>query len=87
MCGMIEPFDSFVIPEGTTVIVPPYVILRDPRYFSPDPEKFWPFSTGPANCARKNHALLELRMVLAYMKQVFEVLWLKGTTNVGGWTT
>ncbi|KAJ7267492.1 high nitrogen upregulated cytochrome P450 monooxygenase 2 [Mycena rebaudengoi] len=30
------------IPEGTAVYVPPYVIQRDPRYFSPDPNRFWP---------------------------------------------
>lgn len=30
------------IPEGTAVQVPPYVLQRDPRYFSPYPDKFWP---------------------------------------------
>ncbi|KAF8968763.1 high nitrogen upregulated cytochrome P450 monooxygenase 2 [Flammula alnicola] len=30
------------IPEGTAVLVPPYVLHRNPRYFSPDPERFWP---------------------------------------------
>ena len=31
-----------IITEGTAVQVPPYVIHRDPRYFSPNPDKFWP---------------------------------------------
>ncbi|KAF8153965.1 cytochrome P450 [Crassisporium funariophilum] len=30
------------ITEGTAVQVPPYVLHRDPRYFSPNPDKFWP---------------------------------------------
>ncbi|GJJ06922.1 hypothetical protein Clacol_001118 [Clathrus columnatus] len=30
------------IPEGTAVVVPPYAMHRDPRNFSPDPERFWP---------------------------------------------
>jgi cytochrome P450 len=33
---------SFVIPEGTAVNVPPYTMHRDPRYFSPDPDRFMP---------------------------------------------
>ncbi|KAH8115860.1 high nitrogen upregulated cytochrome P450 monooxygenase 2 [Phellopilus nigrolimitatus] len=28
--------------EGTAVNIPPYVLHRDPRYFSPATEKFWP---------------------------------------------
>ena len=31
-----------IITEGTAVKVPPYVIHRDPRYFYPNPDKFWP---------------------------------------------
>ncbi|THH05653.1 hypothetical protein EW145_g4639 [Phellinidium pouzarii] len=30
------------IPEGTAVVIPPYVISRDSRYFSPAPDSFWP---------------------------------------------
>ncbi|KAF9058876.1 cytochrome P450 [Rhodocollybia butyracea] len=30
------------IKEGTSVVVSTYVIHRDPRYFSPNPDKFWP---------------------------------------------
>ncbi|KAJ7717068.1 cytochrome P450 [Mycena maculata] len=86
--------DGFVIPEGTSVVVPPYTLHHDPRYFSPDPEKYmpdrWladkddskfvvnqdafiPFSIGPANCAGKNLAMLEIRMVVAYVMQAFEM--------------
>ncbi|KAF9476613.1 cytochrome P450 [Pholiota conissans] len=30
------------LPQGNAISVPPYVIHRDPRYFSPDPERFVP---------------------------------------------
>lgn len=30
------------IPEGSAVLVPPYVLHRDPRYFFPRPDDFWP---------------------------------------------
>ncbi|KAJ7865617.1 cytochrome P450 [Mycena olivaceomarginata] len=88
--------EDFIIPEGTCVVVPPYTMHRDPRYFSPSPDKYlperWlggddatgakfivnedafiPFSTGPANCAGKNLAMLEIRMVVAYVMQAFEL--------------
>ncbi|KAJ7174134.1 cytochrome P450 [Mycena crocata] len=84
---------DFVIPEGTSVVVPPYTMHRDPRYFSPSPDKYmperWlssdtttflvnedafiPFSAGPANCAGKNLAMLEIRMAVAYLLQAFEM--------------
>jgi len=33
---------NMIITEGTAIQVPPYVIHRDPRYFFPNPDKFWP---------------------------------------------
>lgn len=37
-----EPaFDRFV-PEGTVIYIPPYVLHRDARYFSPSPNEFIP---------------------------------------------
>ncbi|KAJ6543634.1 cytochrome P450 [Mycena vulgaris] len=91
--------NGFIIPEGTSVNIPPYAIHHDPHYFSPDPERFmperWladeddpafilnqdafiPFSAGPANCAGKNLAMLEMRMVVAYIMQAFEIRFASG---------
>lgn len=36
-----ERFASF-IPEGNKLVVPTYSLQRDPRYFSPAPDTFWP---------------------------------------------
>ncbi|KAH7053258.1 cytochrome P450 [Macrophomina phaseolina] len=76
------------IPGNVTVAVPPYTVQRDPRNFErPDeflPERwtegrakpeeggFMPFSRGPANCAGKNFAKMELRMVVARLFWEFE---------------
>lgn len=73
---------------------------RDPRYFSPRPDEFWPerwlhdsslkgshgtepiilsrdafipFSIGPANCAGKPLALIELRLVIANLVRRFDI--------------
>ncbi|KAF9229338.1 cytochrome P450 [Gyrodon lividus] len=83
------------IKEGTQIQVPPYVLHRDPRYFFPCPDDFWPdrwlleasdssdfildrsafipFSIGPANCAGKPLATLELRAVLALFIMHFDM--------------
>ncbi|KAH8118549.1 cytochrome P450 [Phellopilus nigrolimitatus] len=100
------------VPEGTAIDVPIYTLFRDPRYFSPAPEEFWPdrwlqssakkrtpkqefnenatagsaqsdgamnaaafipFSYGPVNCAGRNLALVEMRMVVALLIQRFEM--------------
>ncbi|THG96803.1 hypothetical protein EW145_g7714, partial [Phellinidium pouzarii] len=100
------------IPKGTAVDVSMYALFRDPRYFSPAPEEFWPdrwlpdnmkkrtpkqaldansmahktesgitmnaaaffpFSYGPANCAGRSLALIEMRMVIAVLVQRFDM--------------
>ncbi|KAJ7143140.1 cytochrome P450 [Mycena crocata] len=33
---------DIVLPEGAAVLIPPYTMHRDPRYFSPDPDSFRP---------------------------------------------
>lgn len=86
---------SSYIKEGTHIQVPPYVLHRDPRYFFPRPDEFWPdrwildtrdsqelvldrsafvpFSTGPANCAGKPLAMLELRVVVSLLVMHFDM--------------
>ncbi|KAF8140210.1 high nitrogen upregulated cytochrome P450 monooxygenase 2 [Boletus edulis] len=83
------------IKEGTHIQVPPYVLHRDPRYFYPRPDEFWPdrwiletsdsqefvldrsafipFSMGPANCAGKSLAMLELRAVVSMFIMHFDM--------------
>lgn len=111
--------------------MPPYALARDPRYFSPNPDTFWPerwlrstnssvskrtpaqaeveietahsdvlessspltddkdqvvtntaafipFSFGPANCAGRNLALVEMRIVVALLMQRFEMRFSQG---------
>ena len=91
--------------------MPLYTLLRDPRYFSPAPEEFWPdrwlapgmrkrtprqstpgdspsndlgtdgmnpaafipFSYGPANCAGRTLAIVELRVIVALLMQRFDM--------------
>ncbi|KAI0057222.1 cytochrome P450 [Artomyces pyxidatus] len=45
---------------------------RDPDIFVHNPAAFIPFSYGPANCAGKGLALLELRMLISWLVQRFE---------------
>ncbi|KAF8955653.1 high nitrogen upregulated cytochrome P450 monooxygenase 2 [Flammula alnicola] len=33
---------NIFIPEGTGITIPPYCLHRDPRYFSPRADEFWP---------------------------------------------
>jgi cytochrome P450 len=37
----VHPVCRF-LPEGTGITVTPYCLHRDPRYFSPRPDEFWP---------------------------------------------
>jgi Cytochrome P450 len=100
------------IPEGTHISVHPYTMHRDPRYFSPYPEAFWPdrwlapsdrrslygtrklleedinvvtntaafmpFSAGPRTCPGKNLAMAEIRVIVSYVVQRFDMQRAKG---------
>jgi len=35
-------FGEYVIPEGNSVTIPTYTLHRNPRYFAPLPDTFWP---------------------------------------------
>ncbi|KAJ7157762.1 cytochrome P450 [Mycena filopes] len=50
-----------------------WLAAKDDANFTLNEEAYIPFSTGPANCVGKNFALLEMRMVLAYLLQAFEM--------------
>lgn len=113
----INAYRSY-LPPGTAVNINTYAIHRDPRYFSPLPDTFWPdrwllphqrrqptlptsdlsysswvrnggkvdiknvttntaafmpFSSGPAICAGKNLAILEMRSVVCYLVRKFDM--------------
>ncbi|KAJ7692153.1 cytochrome P450 [Mycena rosella] len=51
---------------------------EDDAAFVLNQEAFIPFSTGPANCAGRSLAMLELRMVVAYVMQAFELRFADG---------
>ncbi|KLO18216.1 high nitrogen upregulated cytochrome P450 monooxygenase 1 [Schizopora paradoxa] len=87
------------IPEGTEILIAPYVLHRNPKYFAPHTDDFWPdrwlvststtgvigeekvlnmnafipFSYGPQNCAGRNLARLEIRMIICLLLSQFEV--------------
>lgn len=48
------------VPEGTTVSIHTYSLHRDERYFSPDPNKFWPerWLDDPEIIGRKDFRLV-----------------------------
>ncbi|KAL5534887.1 hypothetical protein ACEPAF_2977 [Sanghuangporus sanghuang] len=108
---------DILISEGTAVVVPLYVIFRQPSCFFPAPNAFWPdrwmrdavkrspylsesisevsdekydgevitnsaafipFSFGPANCAGRALALTEMRIIVAFLIQRFEIKFAPG---------
>ena len=65
-----SPYPDTFIPER-------WLDENDSRYKT-DTAAFIPFSSGPANCAGKNLALLELRMVVAALVQKFDIRFAEG---------
>lgn len=73
------------VPRGTQVIVSPWILHRDPRFFE-DPERFWPdrwlgrpppprfaylpFGAGPRVCIGSHFALAEAALILATLLSV-----------------
>ncbi|KAJ3648665.1 hypothetical protein Zmor_020451 [Zophobas morio] len=87
---------SFVIEEGTPVILPLYALHRDPKYFDdPDsfkPERFLdgkkdtvkyaflPFGEGPRACLGQRFGSLQVKIGVAYVIKNFEIFVNKKTT-------
>ncbi len=73
-----------VVPQGTMLIIAPWVMHRDARFF-PDPERFWPerwlsgpaapryaylpFGAGPRVCVGSHFALSEAALILITLVQ------------------
>ncbi|KAJ7653210.1 cytochrome P450 [Mycena polygramma] len=83
--GFIIPEGTAVIVPPYPLHRDPRNFFPDPEKFNPDrwlgedakftinEAAFIPFSTGPANCAGKNLAMLEIRLVLACGMQAVEI--------------
>lgn len=52
--------------------------LRTTKEFRHNSAAFIPFSMGPANCAGKNLALMEMRMVICSLVQRFDMTFANG---------
>jgi cytochrome P450 len=70
---------GFHVPAGTVMIVSPFLIHRDPRFW-PEPDRFdpdrpppsrrlafLPFGAGPRGCIGSGFALMEARLLLAVL--------------------
>jgi cytochrome P450 len=74
------PLDGYVVPRGTTVLMSPYIVQRDERWFA-DAERFvperwqhaepnpayFPFGGGARRCIGETFALVEGTMILSML--------------------
>ncbi len=82
--------DGFELGAGTSVVVPLWMIHRDPdnfpnsHIFDPDrflpenmkkrhPYSFIPFSSGPRNCIGYKVALMDIKVIMAWILRTFEI--------------
>lgn len=81
-----ECLGGFRIPKGTSVLVSPYVLHRDPAHWkdperfdperflaSPAPPAYLPFGLGPHTCLGMGFAMTEALVILPLLLRRFEV--------------
>lgn len=64
---------SPIIPQIPPLQFPCHAATFEKRDFRHNSSAFIPFSIGPANCAGKNLALMEMRMLVCSLVQRFEM--------------
>ncbi len=77
-----DEIDGYAIPKGAIIIVAPYLLHRDPRWWEaperfeptrfqgaakPLPATYLPFGMGPRTCIGNHFALLEMTVALAVL--------------------
>jgi cytochrome P450 len=76
------PLAGLMLPRGTSLIISPWQMHRDPRFWSWDPHKFslereygpayMPFGSGPRACVGMGVALLELQLLALEMAASYD---------------
>ena len=89
-----DEIGGFRIPAGTTILHSNLVLQRDPRFWGPDPDRFWPdrwlqaridnatfrnFGRGPRMCLGKRMAYIEALLTIATAFQRYRI------TAPAGW--
>jgi cytochrome P450 len=93
-----RPVGGYRLPAGSTLMVSPWVVHRDPRWW-PEPDRFrparwlstgvpphryayFPFGGGPRQCIGNDFALMEATLVLATVLRAWRVGSVPGTPPV-----
>lgn len=87
-CRVTHEFENHLIPKGSSFMIVPWTLHRNPRYW-PNPDEFnpqrfasesgynktafLPFSDGPRKCMGKRLAVMEIYMITAQLLKKFKL--------------